>query len=44
MEHPNTDPESKTPRAGWDQAFAEMRKNNDDLLLDPDLFEDDAWD
>jgi antitoxin MazE len=29
------------PRAGWDEAFAKMRENNDDLLLDADILNDD---
>lgn len=29
------------PRKGWDKAFAEMRKNNDDKLLINDVFEED---
>ena len=27
-------------RAGWSEAFKEMRKNGDDELLIPDVFED----
>lgn len=35
----------KTPsRDGWAQAAMEMRKNNDDQLLIPDVFEDESLD
>ena len=30
----------KVPRANWETAFAEMRQNNDDELLIPEIFEE----
>ncbi|HVK96378.1 MAG TPA: hypothetical protein VM368_01110 [Flavisolibacter sp.] len=36
----------ESPRKGWGKAFKRMKKNNDDKLLLPDVFEDeifDAW-
>lgn len=30
----------KVPRANWETAFAEMRQNNDDDLLIPEIFEE----
>lgn len=32
------------PRAGWEEAFAEMHHNGDDKLLIPDVFEEEDWD
>jgi len=32
------------PRAGWDQAFAEMAKCGDDKLLDRDTLKPTDWD
>jgi antitoxin MazE len=32
------------PRAGWDEAFAEMRANNDDVLLDSETLTTSSWD
>ncbi|MEO6719039.1 MAG: AbrB/MazE/SpoVT family DNA-binding domain-containing protein [Ferruginibacter sp.] len=29
-----------TPRKGWEKSFQKMRKNGDDKLLIPDVFED----
>jgi len=34
-------PIDKNVRKGWDEAFKQMRKNNDDALLINDIFEDD---
>ena len=31
----------KNVRQNWDKAFKQMRKNNDDVLLIDDVFEDD---
>ncbi len=31
-----------TPRKGWEKAFEEMNKNNDDQLLFDDVFEDET--
>jgi len=32
-----------TPRKGWDEAFKEMRENQDDQLLIDDVFEDESF-
>ncbi|AFU67752.1 toxin-antitoxin module transcriptional modulator MazE [Psychroflexus torquis ATCC 700755] len=32
-----------SPRKNWGKAFEEMRKNNDDLLLFNDVFEDENF-
>jgi antitoxin MazE len=32
-----------SPRRNWGKAFEEMRKNNDDLLLFNDVFEDENF-
>lgn len=32
------------PRANWSQAFADMAKNKDDTLLDPDARSATEWD
>lgn len=32
------------PRSGWNDAFAEMAKHEDDLLLDQDVLSTTAWD
>ena len=34
-------PIDRNVRKGWDEAFKQMRKNNDDVLLIDDVFEDD---
>jgi len=34
-------PIEKNVRKGWDEAFKQMKKNNDDTLLINDVFEDD---
>jgi len=34
-------PIEKNVREGWDEAFKQMRKNNDDTLLINDVFEED---
>lgn len=31
------------PRQGWDKAFADMHKNEDDQLLVDDVFEDESF-
>jgi len=33
----------RSPRKNWGKAFEEMRKNNDDLLLFNDVFEDENF-
>ena len=33
----------KSVREGWDEAFKEMRSNNDDELLIDDVFEDEKF-
>lgn len=33
-----------TPRAGWDQAFQQMAKNGDDLLVDAEEPVSHSWD
>jgi len=35
------EPIEKNVRKGWDEAFKKMRKNNDDILLIDDFFEED---
>ncbi|MBN2521435.1 MAG: AbrB/MazE/SpoVT family DNA-binding domain-containing protein [Bacteroidales bacterium] len=32
------------PRQGWDEAFMQMRLNNDDQLIIPDIFPDENFD
>ena len=34
----------RTPREGWDTAFADMHRNGDDKLLIDDVFDDESWD
>ncbi len=33
----------KTPRQGWEKAFEEMRRKEDDKLLIDDIFEDEIF-
>lgn len=33
----------KSVREGWDEAFSQMRENNDDLLLAPDVFPEEGF-
>lgn len=37
-------PIARTPREGWDSAFALMHANGDDMLLIDDSLELEAWD
>ena len=32
------------PRSGWAEAFAEMNRNKDDVLLDPEVAASSVWD
>lgn len=34
----------KKPREGWEASFKEMHENGDDVLLIPDVFEDENFD
>ncbi|MBD0280170.1 MAG: AbrB/MazE/SpoVT family DNA-binding domain-containing protein [Flavisolibacter sp.] len=36
-------PSSGNIREGWSEAFREMRKNEDDKLIIPDVFEDESF-
>lgn len=38
--HNNSTMNKQSTRAGWAEAAKRMRKNNDDRLLIPDVFED----
>ena len=35
---------SSNPRAGWDESFKMMSKNEDDKLMMDDVFEDESFD
>ena len=35
---------TKTPRAGWDEAFKKMADNGDDRLVEPDSLVSTQWD
>jgi antitoxin MazE len=37
-------PVTKKAREGWDEAFKKMHDNSDDVLLIPDMMENDSFD